>query len=258
MNAMRYQIIKNYYAPMCGDWASQNVVSSHGILVRACNFHCEFCNFSFQDDKKYKCFNDDEFACAIIRLLPYGKRFKFSGGEPTLDRTLSDKISFVKQCNGFVFLDTNGSRPTVVEKLLSEDLVDVIGISLKGINADQAITVSGATNQVVCWENPLYTISLATKYPKVRFIVTHVFNANSNAEELEKFSLLLPKQDNVYLKVNNLLFNRHHKDGMQRMENERLIDISHSFLKRNPFWRSRMILVNSQDAIFRYNSIIFL
>ena len=243
---------------MCNDWTFNDVRSSHGILVRACNFHCEFCNLSFQDENRYKSFSDDEFAGAILQLMQHGNRFKFSGGEPTLDDTLFDKVSFVKQCGGYVFLDTNGSRPAVVESLLSNRLVDVLGISLKGVSARQSEMTSGVSNQVLCWENPLSTISLARRFPAVRFIVTHVFTANSDISELQEFSELLPKISNVYLKINNLLFDEHNRKDVRSMDKDKFHEMISAFLEKFPYWRSRTILIDSLDAIINYSSIKFL
>ena len=255
---MRYQIIQNYYAPMCNDWHSKDVRSSHGILVRACNFHCEFCNLSFQDESRYRSLSDDEFAGAVLRLMQHGNRFKFSGGEPTLDDTLFAKVSFVKQCGGYVFLDTNGSRPALVESMLSCGLIDVLGISLKGVTARQAKMTSGVSNHVMCWENPLSTIALAQRFPAVRFIVTHVFTDTSDISELEAFSELLPKTDNVYLKVNNLLFDDHNRKDVKSMDNDAFQEMISCFLEKFPYWRSRTILVDSLDAIINYSAIKFL
>lgn len=46
--------------------------------------------------------------------------FKFTGGEPCLNIYLEEELQIVKQNNGIVFLDTNGSLPAIVEKLLKK------------------------------------------------------------------------------------------------------------------------------------------
>ena len=190
--------------------------------------------------------------------MQHGNRFKFSGGEPTLDDTLFAKVSFVKQCGGYVFLDTNGSRPTLVESMLSHGLIDVLGVSLKGVTVGQAKMTSGVSNRVICWDNPLSTIALAQRFPTVRFIVTHVFTDTSDISELEAFSELLPRIDNVYLKVNNLLFDEHNRKDVKSMDKDAFQKMIYCFLEKFPYWRSRTILVNSLDAIINYSSIKFL
>jgi pyruvate formate lyase activating enzyme len=54
-----------------------------------------------------------------------------SGGEPTLQNDLEDFCKKVKEFGFPVKLDTNGSRPKVLEKLIDEQLVDYIAMDLK-------------------------------------------------------------------------------------------------------------------------------
>lgn len=255
---MRYKITKNYYAPMCPRLHGDDAKASHGIIVRGCNFKCRFCNIGLQDDDSYCRFSDDEFALAIAKLMPEGCRFKFSGGEPTVDKSLKDKVSFVKQCGGYVFLDTNGSNPSVVERMLGQGLIDVLGISLKGITREQAIKVANPIKAEFCWENPLRLIGMAHLFPKSTFIVTHVFFDEADFTELESFSKLIPSTPNVCLKMNNLLFDKHHEEGLKRIDELNFMEMAEEFLRHKPQWRGRLILVNGQDAIANYDSITFM
>lgn len=255
---MRYLILKNYYAPMCGDWAGEDTTPSHGILARGCNFDCIFCNRTLQDDTDFEAYSDDDFAAAVFQLIPSGLRFKFSGGEPTLDATLRAKMAFVKQCGGFVFLDTNGSLPTRVAELMDEGLVDVLGVSLKGVTPESAIAVTGCRSRAPCWDNPLRTIQIAANHPEVRLIVTHVFFDQADDQELDRFAELLPVSGNVYIKLNNLLFPKHRVKGLRRLEPFRFIDMAARFLRRRPEWRNRTILVENEQAISHFSAIQFM
>lgn len=54
-----------------------------------------------------------------------------TGGEPTLNKKLPELLKLIKQ-NGFqVKLDTNGSNPDVVSKLIKDRLVDSISMDVK-------------------------------------------------------------------------------------------------------------------------------
>ena len=58
---MSCEIIRNYYAPMCGDWDKEDAkVSSHAILYRSCNFACSFCSYQYLNKVGYLDLNDDE------------------------------------------------------------------------------------------------------------------------------------------------------------------------------------------------------
>jgi pyruvate formate lyase activating enzyme len=54
-----------------------------------------------------------------------------SGGEPTLQEDLVECARAVKELGFAVKLDTNGSRPDVIEKLLKNRLVDCIAMDVK-------------------------------------------------------------------------------------------------------------------------------
>lgn len=54
-----------------------------------------------------------------------------TGGEPTLHPDLPELLAQVKGLGLLVKLDTNGSRPEVVEGLLAERLVDYVALDLK-------------------------------------------------------------------------------------------------------------------------------
>ncbi|PWB02110.1 hypothetical protein C5O24_12675, partial [Paramuribaculum intestinale] len=63
-----------------------------------------------------------------------GNAFKFTGGEPTLNPKLIDDMEVIRDLGGFIYLDTNGSRPDIVGKIIDRKLVDVLAVSLKGLD----------------------------------------------------------------------------------------------------------------------------
>jgi len=54
-----------------------------------------------------------------------------TGGEPTLQPDLSDFLIKLKNMGFLVKVDTNGSRPDVIEKLIERNLVDFIAMDAK-------------------------------------------------------------------------------------------------------------------------------
>lgn len=243
---------------MMEEWGIADETPSHGILVQPCNFNCKFCNRTFLDKNCYADFSDDEFALSVLNLLPDGNRFKFSGGEPTLDRTLEQKLSFIRQCGGKTFLDTNGSFPERILSLLEKNLVDVLGVSLKGISPEEACETSGLDSVVSCWQNPLETIRLATRFSNVRFTATYVFYGDDSERELEAFSAIVPCLENMRLKMNNLYYDRHRVAGLKRLTPLFFRNLALHFLEKHPEWRGKMILVENEQAISTFDAIKFL
>jgi len=256
---MSCEIIRNYYAPMCGDWDKEDAkVSSHAILYRSCNFACSFCSYKYLNNVGYLDLNDDEFILIVHELLRYGNKFKFSGGEPTIYKELPRHITIVKEMGGYVFLDTNGSRPNVISQLLENQLVDVIGISLKGLSVEDAMKRSNILNAQLCWGKVLRSIELASSYPNVRVIITYVFYNNAGFAELERFSKIISCYPNVYLKINNLHYKIHNSSNLKPIDSQAFCKMAHSFVDFHPEWKGRMIVVDSQEAISDYEKIIFL
>lgn len=54
-----------------------------------------------------------------------------SGGEPTLADDLDEFLSALKKMGYLVKLDTNGSRPEVLSRIVSEKLVDYVAMDIK-------------------------------------------------------------------------------------------------------------------------------
>ena len=55
----------------------------------------------------------------------------FSGGEPTLENDLEVKMQEVKKLGFLIKLDTNGTNPELLEKLLDDGVVDYVAMDIK-------------------------------------------------------------------------------------------------------------------------------
>lgn len=104
------------------------------VFTQGCNFRCPFCH------------NGSLIPGDVPEslLIPEEKVFEFlenrngqldsiviSGGEPTIQPDLSDFIHRVIAMGFLVKLDTNGSRPEVLRRLLKEKLIDYIAMDIK-------------------------------------------------------------------------------------------------------------------------------
>ena len=64
-----------------------------------------------------------------------------TGGEPTLWQGLYDFISEVKKIGYEVKLDTNGTRPEILKKLVNDGLVDYVAMDIKNCREKYGLTV---------------------------------------------------------------------------------------------------------------------
>lgn len=107
------------------------------IFLANCNMRCPFChnmnlvlagNTSDSDSELY----DTENIIAFLK-----KRSGIidgvciTGGEPTLYPDLPDFIVKIKELGLLVKLDTNGSNPLMLSRLINENLVDYVAMDIK-------------------------------------------------------------------------------------------------------------------------------
>ena len=120
------------------------------LFSPACNFRCPFChngdsvlnsNTPIPFDEIY------EFLKSRVGLID---AVVFTGGEPTLMPELKERIKLVKELGFLIKLDTNGTNPIVVQKLLDEHLLDYIAMDIKNSENEYPKT---AGCQVINMEN---------------------------------------------------------------------------------------------------------
>lgn len=105
------------------------------VLFRSgCNFRCPYCHNPGMVNASGKhnlrlCEKD------IFDFLEKQKKFLdgvvISGGEPTLDNDLFLICRKIKALGYPIKLDTNGSRPDVLKRLIEERLIDYIAMDIK-------------------------------------------------------------------------------------------------------------------------------
>ena len=102
------------------------------VFTFGCNFNCWYChNRRIIEDKSSEVISEE----AVLNFLAKRKGFidglVISGGEPTLNAELESFIRKVKELGFKVKLDTNGTNPDVVEKLLNDNLLDFVAMDVK-------------------------------------------------------------------------------------------------------------------------------
>jgi pyruvate formate lyase activating enzyme len=103
------------------------------VFTQGCNFRCPYChNPELVDKGRY---GDTIFMGDVYPFLEK-RRGKLdavviSGGEPTLQPGLIAFLKKVKSMGYLVKLDTNGSRPKVIQEALGENVLDYIAMDIK-------------------------------------------------------------------------------------------------------------------------------
>ena len=116
------------------------------IWTPGCNFRCPFCyNVDLVLNRpSLSSFSETEILNHLQKEKDFLDGLVVTGGEPTLQPDLIDFLIKVKTKNLPVKLDTNGSQPEVLEKLINQGLVAYIALDIKApLQPEKYSQVSG-------------------------------------------------------------------------------------------------------------------
>lgn len=101
------------------------------LFAPSCNFRCSYCH-------NIKNVVDSKERIPFDQILKYLEKRKgvidavvISGGEPTLMSDLIDKIKEIKKLGYKIKLDTNGTNPDIVKKLIEQNLINYVAMDIK-------------------------------------------------------------------------------------------------------------------------------
>ncbi|MCA9402184.1 MAG: anaerobic ribonucleoside-triphosphate reductase activating protein [Candidatus Omnitrophica bacterium] len=103
------------------------------IFTRGCNFRCPYChNPELVIPQRYAQPLSVEYVLDYLR----NRRFMLdavvvSGGEPTIHHDLPELLSRVREFPYLIKLDTNGSNPAMLERIIRQRYVDYIAMDVK-------------------------------------------------------------------------------------------------------------------------------
>lgn len=104
------------------------------LFVAGCNFHCPYCHnpdLAAGRTGPGRSLSRTEFIAFLQQRRSLLDGVVITGGEPTLFSGLPDLCRLVKEMGFAVKVDTNGSRPAVLQRLIGERLVDFVAMDVK-------------------------------------------------------------------------------------------------------------------------------
>jgi pyruvate formate lyase activating enzyme len=120
------------------------------LFFGGCNFSCGYChNPDLVRGSNYlKSYSETEILEFLKSRTSLVDGVVITGGEPTLQKEIESFIQSIKKIPLYVKIDTNGSNPALIERLLEKSLLDYIAIDIKsspdkyeiatGVKADTA------------------------------------------------------------------------------------------------------------------------
>ena len=115
------------------------------VFTPSCNFRCGYCHnpelVNFKDSQNL--IPEKDFFDFLEKRKNLLDGICLTGGEPTLQKDLPQFLKKIHQRGFLTKLDTNGSKPEILEKLLREGLLDYVAMDVKASPENYANVVGG-------------------------------------------------------------------------------------------------------------------
>lgn len=105
------------------------------VFLSGCNFRCPWCYSrelvlpeAIENQPKI---SEKDFFGFLKQRKGLLEGVVICGGEPTIQKDLLNFIKRIKKMNFLVKLDTNGSNPEMLKKLIDEKLIDYVAMDVK-------------------------------------------------------------------------------------------------------------------------------
>jgi len=97
-----------------------------------CNFRCPYChNPELVDETVEETFSEEYVLEFLLKRKRMYDGIVITGGEPTMHSDLPAFLRKIKKQGFLVKLDTNGTNPKLLKKLIKEQLVDYVAMDIK-------------------------------------------------------------------------------------------------------------------------------
>ncbi|MDO5437408.1 MAG: anaerobic ribonucleoside-triphosphate reductase activating protein [bacterium] len=102
------------------------------VFTQGCNFSCPYChNPELVISMLSRPYSKEEIFSFLKTRINKLDGVVISGGEPTIHKDLPEFIKEIKNMGFEVKLDTNGTNPLMLKRLLDEKLLDYIAMDIK-------------------------------------------------------------------------------------------------------------------------------
>jgi len=105
------------------------------VFLIGCNFKCPWCYSSElvlpEKIKKQPKISEKEFLDFLKERKKLLEGLVLCGGEPSINKKLPSLIKKIKKLGYLIKLDTNGSNPKILKKLIKRKLIDYVAMDIK-------------------------------------------------------------------------------------------------------------------------------
>ena len=101
------------------------------VFTQGCNFRCGYCHNPELFEKREPLISTEAFFEFLKTRQNKLDGVVITGGEPTLQKDLIDFIFKIKDLGFLVKVDSNGTNPEILEKLLKDNIIDYVAMDIK-------------------------------------------------------------------------------------------------------------------------------
>ena len=112
------------------------------VFTPGCNFRCPFCHNSLLVTKvnENEIYSEDEILAYLRKRKGVIDGICISGGEPLMHDDIFDFVKKVKETGMLVKIDTNGSFPDKLKKLIDSGNIDYVAMDIKNCPEKYSVT----------------------------------------------------------------------------------------------------------------------
>ncbi len=101
------------------------------VFTMGCNFRCPFCHNMDLVERKFPIIPEKDILGYLEKSRDLIEAVVITGGEPTIQKDLVEFSEKLKDLGFFVKLDTNGTNPNVIEKMIDNELLNFVSMDIK-------------------------------------------------------------------------------------------------------------------------------
>ncbi len=167
------------------------------VFLECCNFRCPFCHNSYMADG---CSSDriseEEFFAFLEKRRGVLDGVCVSGGEPLLNENIDEFLKKIKDMGFAVKLDTNGSFPERLKRVVDGGLCDHVAMDIKNVPEKYAETTGKAQIDI---EKILESIEFLKKSGVSHEFRTTVVKDFHTASDLREIGRLVGENESFFI-----------------------------------------------------------
>lgn len=168
------------------------------LFTAGCNFRCPFCHnaalVTHIDNQNF--FTEEYILDYLKKRIGVLDGICITGGEPLMHKDLPEFIKKVKELGYLVKLDTNGSYPEILEKLINSGSIDYVAMDIKNSKEKYVLTAECSEADLINIEKSIALL----KQNKVGFeFRTTIVNEYHTVEDIKSIAKWIKGAEKYFL-----------------------------------------------------------